>query len=53
MTLELTKPELDAIVGLMDAGVRASGLQAVRAEVVSALKKIAEAVKVHTDTTHA
>lgn len=45
MTIDFTKPELDAIVGLMDAGVRASGLSAVRAEVVSALAKIAEAIK--------
>lgn len=45
MTLDLTKEELDAIVSLMDAGVKAHGLQAVRSVVVSVLDKITEAIK--------
>jgi hypothetical protein len=45
MVIDFTKEELDAIVGLMDAGVRASGLQAMRPVVFSVLDKINEAVK--------
>lgn len=45
MTIDFTKQELDAIAGLMDAGVRASGLSAVRHEVLAVLEKISEAIK--------
>ena len=44
MTIDLTKEELDAVVALMDAGVKAAGLQAVRKEVLSVLEKFTAAV---------
>ena len=45
MTLEFTKPELDILTALMDAGVKAVGIQAIRPEVVSVVSKITEALK--------
>jgi len=41
---ELTQEELNACVGLMDAGVKGAGLQAVRQEVVTLLEKFTQAV---------
>lgn len=48
---ELTKQELDVVVALMDSGVKATGLQAVRHEVISVLAKFAEAVNQHNKRT--
>ena len=44
MKLELSKSEAEAVLGLLDAGVRATGLRAVQIEVVSVLRKLEQAV---------
>jgi hypothetical protein len=44
ITLELTNDELQALAGLLDAGVRATGLRAVK-EAASLLEKLEAATK--------
>ena len=41
--LEITDKELEAVVGLMDAGVKAVGLQGVRLEVLTVIEKFQKA----------
>jgi hypothetical protein len=48
ITLELTNDELQALAGLLDAGVRATGLRAVK-EAASLLEKLEAATKEETD----
>ena len=45
MQIDLTKAELDLTVALMDAGVKAAGLQAVKPDLMSVLTKFAAAVQ--------
>jgi hypothetical protein len=48
ITLELTNDELQALAGLLDAGVRATGLRAVK-EAATLLEKLEAATKEETD----
>jgi hypothetical protein len=48
ITLELTNDELQALAGLLDAGVRATGLRAVK-EAASLIEKLEAATKEETD----
>jgi hypothetical protein len=48
ITLELTNDELQALAGLLDAGVRATGLRAVK-EAASLLEKLEAATKEEND----
>ena len=45
MKIELTKAEIDHIVALMDAGCKATGLLALKPEVLSVLEKFTRAVQ--------
>lgn len=45
---EITDKELAAVVALMDAGVRASGLQSVRLEVLTVIEKFQSAANAET-----
>lgn len=45
MTIDLTKTELDLVVNLMDAGVRATGLQGVKPELIAIIGKFSAAVQ--------
>lgn len=38
--LELTKEELQALAGLLDAGVRATGLRAITPETLAVMEKL-------------
>lgn len=49
--IEITDKELAAVVGLMDAGVRASGLQSVRLEVLTVIEKFQSAASAETKET--
>ncbi len=48
ITLELTNDELQALAGLLDAGVRATGLRAVK-EAASLIEKLEAATKEEND----
>ena len=43
ITFEITDKELAAVVGLMDAGIKAVGLQGVRLEVLTVIEKFQKA----------
>lgn len=45
MIVDLTKPEMDLITQLMDFGVKAVGMQAVRPELYSVLQKFSVAIQ--------
>jgi len=49
ITLELTNDELQALAGLLDAGVRATGLRAVK-EAASLLEKLEAAAQPKEET---
>lgn len=51
ITLELTNDELQALAGLLDAGVRATGLRAVK-DAASLLDKLEAAASPKEDTTN-
>jgi len=50
ITLELTNDELQALAGLLDAGVRATGLRAVK-DAATLLAKLEAAAKPNEDQT--
>jgi hypothetical protein len=43
MKIDLTKQEMETLIQLMDAGVRAAGLQAVKPEVLAVIEKLVAA----------